>query len=170
MRFKYEIPRLALIEASRLQSGLRPAIMGGSILFVALAAMIVWNIRAQGTTFQYAYALLFPAFAGFVFFVGFALVNRFLFIPIRMAAFHRQNPAWFGEMEVAQDQEGIEFNSTRSTARYRWSDFRGFKENDKIFLLCLSKSVSFPIPKQGLSPETIEDIRRRWGQRLKRLR
>jgi len=45
----------------------------------------------------------------------------------------------------------------------------GFKENSKIFLLCLSKSVGYPIPKQGMPPETINAIRQRWGQKLKRL-
>jgi hypothetical protein len=122
------------------------------------------------TTTQLAISWLWPLFVALLFFGGFALLNWFFLIPMRASAIYRHNPLLFGEMEIAEDEDGVELKGVRSTLRYRWSDFRGFKENDKIFLLCLSKSVGYPIPKQDLSPQTIQDIRERWSRKLKRLR
>jgi hypothetical protein len=157
-----------MIEAARLQNGIAIAAWPAAVMFAVMAFTGPWD-TAPKTPALYAYLILFPVFGGLLFFVGISLFNWFIAIPLRTSSLHRQNPLFFGELELIEDADGVEFKGARSTARYRWSELRGFKESRKIFLLCLSKSVSYPIPKRGLSQQTIDHIRERWGQKLRRL-
>lgn len=166
---KYELSRATLIDGCRLQNGRSQAITSGAVIAVVMAATTLGDFPAPKTDAELAISILWPLFVALFFFAGFALLVWFFLIPMRASAAYRQNPLLFGEMELVEDEDGVELKGPRSTSRYRWSDFRGFKENDRIFLLCLSKSVGYPIPKQGLSPETIREIRQRWDQKLKRL-
>jgi hypothetical protein len=170
IQLKYEISRAASIEACRMQSSLWPSAAGGATAFAISAIATVLDRADSVTNSQYANSILLCLVVGMLFFVVLALINWFVIIPIDAGRFHRQNPLWFGDVELAQDQDGIEFRTSRSTTRHPWSDFRGFKENGKTFLICLSKSVAYPIPKKGLSPEIIEDMRQQWVQRLTQLR
>jgi YcxB-like protein len=170
MRIKYDVSKTTLIEGYRLHSGRSQAITAGAVIAVVVAAKTLGDFPAPRTAAQLAISVSWLLFVALIFFAGFALLYWFLLIPIRASAAYRQNPLSFAEMELVEDEDGVELNSPRSTSRYRWSDFRGFKENDRIFLLCLSKSFAYPIPKLGLSPETIQQIRQRWDQKLKRLR
>jgi hypothetical protein len=170
MRIKYDVSKTALIEGCRLQNGRSQAIATAAIVAVVMAMTTLGDFPAPRTGLQLAISILWPLFVALVFFTGFALLFWFFLIPMRASAAYRQNPLLFGETELAEQENGVEIKGARSTLRYSWSDFRGFKENDKIFLLCLSKSVGYPIPKQGLSTETIQSIRESWGQKLKKLR
>jgi hypothetical protein len=168
VRLSYVLTKSAMTEAARLQNGLAMAAVTGAVMFAVMLFTGPWDTTPK-TAAVYAYLLLFPVFGGLLFCVGFGLLNWFLAIPMRSAALVRQNPTLFGRMELIEDAEGVELKGERSTTRLRWSEFRGFKENRKIFLLCLSKSAAYPVPKDGLAPEAIDEIRRRWLQRLKRL-
>jgi len=171
MQLKYDVSRAVLIEAYRLlSSSLKSAIAGGVVVFVPIAIAIFWNRPVPKAISQFASLMWFPLLAGLLYFAVLTLLFRFLILPIRASKLHRQNPLLFGEVELIEDEEGVEIKSARSVSRYRWSDFLGFRENERIFVLCLSKSVGYPIPKQGLTPETIQQIREQWGQKLKRLR
>jgi YcxB-like protein len=168
VRLAYVLTKSAMTDAARLQNGLAVPAVAGAIMFVVMLITGPWDASPK-TPGIYAYLLLFPVFGGLLFFVGFGLLNWFITIPMRSSALVRQNPALFGDMELIEDAESVEIKGARSTTRLRWSEFRGFKENKNIFLLCLSKSVVYPIPKDGLTPEAMDAIRRRWLQRLKPL-
>jgi hypothetical protein len=169
MRLKYNVSRTVLTEGYRLNSSLRPAIIAGVTVFVVIAIVHLANGVVPKSASNFAFLTLFPFQAGFLVFVVYALVT-YLTIPIQAWILHRQNPLLFGEKELVVDQDTVEIKGARGIARYHWSDFLGFKENEKMFLLCLSKSAGLPIPKQGLAPETVQQIREQWGQKLKRLR
>src|SRR4051794_21394229 len=123
MRLAYDVSRAALIEASRQLRGLRPAAAAGAAMFIVAAVTTFWDAPAPNTISQHAYLVLFPVFVGLIFFVGFALLNWFVVIPMHIAAVHRQNPLLFGAMELALDQDGVELKNSHSITRYRWSDF-----------------------------------------------
>jgi len=167
-RLSYVLTPSAMTEAARLQNGLAAPAWAGATVFIMMLAPDLWD-SPPATPGVFAHMLLSPACIGLFFFVGFGLLNWFVTVPLRSASLVRQNPAFFGNMELIEDAEGIEVKGQSSTTRLHWSQLRGLKENNKIFLLCLSKTIVYPIPKDGIAPEAIEQIRQRWLQRLKPL-
>jgi hypothetical protein len=168
-RLSYVLTQSAMTEAARLQNGLTAPAFAGAAMFIAMLAPDLWD-SPPATLGIFGHMLLAPVVVGLLFFVGFGLLSWFVTIPMRSAALVRQNPTLFGSMELIEDAEGVEFKGASSTTRLPWSEFRGFRENSKIFLLCLSKTVVYPIPKVDMKPEAIEQIRQRWLQRLKPLK
>lgn len=90
--------------------------------------------------------------------------------PYRAWVVRRQNPALFDWTELATDDRGVEFKTSRGAMRYGWSDFRGYREGKIVFSLCLSKSAGFTVPKGHMSPEVIGQFRDELDRKLKRLR
>jgi len=107
---------------------------------------------------------------GLGFGLAMSLVFRFLLLQYRVWRFHRQNPILFGEVELVLGNDGVEFTDSRSAARYSWTDVKGYKESGKGFLLRLSKSFAFFIPKQNQSPAAIDEFRDICGRNARRLR
>ncbi len=114
-------------------------------------------------------SLIWPTAVGTMFFMGSALLFWFVAIPFQIGRLYRQNSLLFGETEFTDDAQGIKIKTPRSVWRYNWSDLRGFKEDKQVFQLCLSKSVGYTIPKEGMSPETVNQFRDRCSEKLKRL-
>ena len=170
MQLKYDVSRTVLIEGYRLLSNtVKPAIAGGVAVFSIIAIAAFWTHPAPKSISQFASLVWLPLLSGLLDFAVVVLLVRFVVLPIRASKIHRQNPLLFGEVEIIDDEDGVEIKSARSISRYRWSDFLGIRESERIFLLCLSKSVGYPIPKHGLAAETILQIREQWGRKLKRL-
>ncbi len=169
MQFRYELNRAALVQGARLQNGNGQAIVFGTLLFTVFAVTQLLELfdKYEGRTLAVAALLwlLFCAVAG----LAAAALTTFVMIPIRTGSLYRQNPMLYGAMELREDDDGVEIKGPRMTSRFAWSDFRGFKENRAIFLLCLSKSIGHAISKQDMPEETIRAFRTRLEQKLRRL-
>ncbi|MGJ4887168.1 YcxB family protein [Bradyrhizobium sp. HKCCYLRH3099] len=169
MQFRYELSKAALVQGARLQNGDGQAIVFGGGLFTVFTVTSLPDFfnKYEGRTLATVVLLwlLFCAIAG----LTVAALTTFVLIPMRAGSLYRQNPMLYGAMAIAADDEGITITGPRMTSRLAWSDLRGFKENGKIFLLCLSKSVGHTIPKQDLSDQTIREFRALLEQKLRRL-
>ncbi|MGJ4950767.1 YcxB family protein [Bradyrhizobium sp. HKCCYLS20291] len=169
MQLRYQLDKAALVQGARLQNGDGQAIVFGTVLFAVFAVTQLLELfdKYQGTTLAVAALLwlLFCAVAG----LAAAALTIFVMIPIRAGSLYRQNPILYGAMELREDDDGIEIRGPRMTSRFAWSDFRGFKENKAIFLLCLSKSIGQPVTKQEMSDDIIRAFRSRLEQKMRRL-
>jgi hypothetical protein len=169
MQFRYELNKAALIQGARLQTGVTQAATFGAIIFTVFFVTNLSELidRYEGSTLAEAILLwgLVCAACG----TAFALAMVYVLVPMRVASVYRQNPTLYGAMELSEDDEGVAIQGPRMLSRFAWSDFRGFKENGKIFLLCLSKSIGHAVPKQDLSDETIRQFRSKLEQKLPRL-
>ncbi|XUM20295.1 YcxB family protein [Bradyrhizobium oligotrophicum S58] len=169
MQIRYEITSEELVRGARLQNGDGQAIVFGVGLFTVFTVTSLPDFfdKYAGPTLVIVSLLwlLFCAAAG----LAAAALTIFVMIPLRARSIHRQNPMLYGAMELTTDQDGIEIKGPRMTSRFAWSDFRGFKDDGRIFLLCLSKSVGQTIPKRGMSDEVIREFRALLEQKLRRL-
>lgn len=85
------------------------------------------------------------------------------------SAFPAANSKLYPAGDMTLDAEGIQLVSPIGTARLGWSDFQGFRETRKLFLLEASRSVGIPISKIPLRPEQIDQVRNLIAAKLRRL-
>ena len=78
----------------------------------------------------------------------------FVLLPLRAARVLRQNPQIFGTIELDADDVGISLKAPRSVTRYAWGDLRAFKETRKFFVITISKSAAFAVPKDDLTNDS----------------
>jgi hypothetical protein len=193
LHLKYTITRDDLTQCARLQTNfVQMAVMGG---LVGVGVMFVLQLALDdlpNSAAAFRSVLVVSLLVGLSGGIGLSLI-----LPIaqsyRIGQIHSQNPHLFGEMELTTDEQGIKFKSPTGGSQWRWSDFQGFKENGQMFVLCINKSADlaapekdiapeavrqfsdgpgagFPVPKQGVSPELVQELRTHWSQNLKLLR
>jgi hypothetical protein len=116
-----------------------------------------------------AFGILIVPFllGGAAFGVAMTLMLWLIILPWRMWTFQRQNPMFFGEMELSADTDGLEVKGPRVTAKYHWRDFSRIRESKSQFRLILSRSAGLSIPKSDLPPEALSEIRSDWSDRIK---
>lgn len=134
--------------------------------FVAMALTGAWHAPAGCLT---CWGLRL-ALGSLAFGTVMSLAFRFVLLPINVGRLHRQNPTLYRDIELIADAGGVSIKGPRSTANFPWPEFRGFKENARVFLISKSKSVFFTIPKRGLPADVVAAFRDVLGQRLTRLR
>jgi len=155
------LTRDALLQGSRLQlqtnifrTGL--IITAGWFGFQLLSHLAEAPLR--GSPVEMGRWFLVPAAGALAFGVLFSLAYWAILLPFRAWLIHRQNPLLYGEMTLVADRDGIELAGPRSTTRFSWPDLRGLKENNAVFVVCLSRSAGFYIPKRGMAQNDTEEL------------
>ena len=97
------------------------------------------------------------------------LALRFILVPWRVARHHSQNPLFYRDLELFIDNTGIRVKGPRTDAKWEWTDLRGFKEGTSIFLICVSRSMHYVVPKRALSVEESGQFRDLLEQHLKKM-
>jgi hypothetical protein len=159
-----------MAQCSRLQTNfMRMAATIGLAVFGFSVIQNLMEFGLPGSVGDFRALLIPPLLGGLGSSIIMPLAMLLIVQPIQMWQLRRQNPFLFGGMELNTDENGVEIRGPRSTSRWNWSDLRGFKENGQIFLLCISKSCGVAIPKQGMSPEVVDEFRDHWSQKIKRI-
>lgn len=149
MQLTYQVSRKILLQGSRLQT----SFVGVGLAFGAVMAAISIEssiedrslLRSLGGIGQ---LLLFSVGTGLASGILFALGVWAILMPLKVWRIHLQNPLLYGEMRLTASEDGIELMGPRGASQFAWAEIRGFKENANVFVVCLSKSVGYPIPKR----------------------
>jgi hypothetical protein len=166
VQFAYTLSRQDLVGAHRLLARMwLLAAFVGVVFFVALAVRFV----AGGAPIGSPRMLASAAIGGVAFAAIAAFAHWFVFIPWRCWRLHRQLPLVYGRMDVNADEDGIQFSGPRQIGRYRWSDFRGFKENARVLVLCLSRNAGLPIPRQAITAGADAELHALLAGKVRRL-
>lgn len=167
MHLTYSLNRDDLVRASRLQMNF------WQYLFVMCAVACVWtfvSVVGNGIPITFSADFLFPqVVAPLSLGLFFTLAVRYILIPFRVALVHRQNPLLHRDLELFIDRHGVRMKGPRVDAKWEWPDLQGFKENMSTFLICVSRSVVYPVPKRVLSVEESAQFRGLLEQHLKKI-
>ena len=82
---------------------------------------------------------------------------------------YRQNPALYREISVELEDQGVQIRTPNTTSNWKWTELLGFRENREIFLLSLSNSVGYVLPKRVLSDGDAHQLADLLKSKLKRL-
>lgn len=167
MKLNYQLKAVDFVETGRLQTnfGLLAIVWTGVTFASALGAMagdgrLPWDPW---------WVLPFTGLAAAV--AGLAMTTFWwaVVVPIRASYFGRQNKKLYPANTATFDVDGVTFDNSIGSSRLSWDDMRGFRENRALFLLEVSRSMGFPIPKAGMSEEQLLELRTIVGSKLKRL-
>jgi len=171
VRISYRLSRADLLQGALLQTNwLRTVLIMTVSFFAVMAATGYGTIPQPRSAAVLVRWVALNGTGSLVFGLSMALAFRFLLLPFNIWRLHRQNPMMYGDMELIAEAEGIEVKSARSTVKFAWHELRGFKENDAVFLLSISKSVGFPVPKRDVPADTVTGLRALLEERLTRLK
>jgi hypothetical protein len=171
VRVTYASTPASLLSGTRLQINFPRQFVSVSGAFAALLAIYLTFrglIVVCGCSDLWWYVGL-CALGGLAFGVATTGMSWLVFLPMRVHTLYRQNPQLFGDTVLTTDPEGVEIAAPRAISRFSWGEFRGFKENGRVLLLCLSRSVSFAVAKAGMPTADVEALRIELASRLKRL-
>lgn len=167
MKLSYALRPADFVATLRLQT--RPVFLAAIWAGVIFGAALLGNVSGGGSLLA-PYWLVPAMVLGAV--LGGVILACFwwaVVIPVLARRFQRQNSKLYPAGDMTLDAEGIQFVSPIGTARLGWSDFQGFRENRKLFLLEASRSVGIPISKIPLRPEQIDQVRDFIAAKLRRL-
>lgn len=77
------------------------------------------------------------------------IVLHYVYEPWRMRRLFRNSPALAAPHSVTWDDTYLRFNGPDFSWRHRWNEFRGWRENSKLFVLNLSNGSIHIIPKRA---------------------
>jgi hypothetical protein len=167
MHLSYSLNRDDLVRASRLQMNF------WQYLFVVCIIACAWtfvSVVGNGIPITFSADFLMPQVVAPLFLGLFLTLGvRYILIPWRIALLHRQNPLLYRDLELFIDEQGVRVKGPRVDAKWEWSDVRGLKENMTTFLLCVSRSLQYPVPKRALSIEEGARFRGLLEQHLKKI-
>jgi hypothetical protein len=167
---KFDLTRAEFIEAGVARFRFLLTALGISAVWFAIVALqsILEEPNTRGPHFL-IFIIAIMAIGSLAF--GFLMTTfmRFLLLPWRYSTLYRQNPFFYREIEVSIADDGIAFASPKTSSRWQWPDFTGFKESRALFLLCPSKSYSIILPKRILAMEQQDEIRKLLTGKLRRL-
>jgi hypothetical protein len=171
VRIGYRLVKADLLHGALLQvSWLRIVIFASAGFFAAMAITGFGSIPQPRSAEVLGRWIALNGTGSLVFGTSMGLAYRFLLLPMQVRRLHRQNPLFYGDMELVADAEGIAVKGPRSTTSFAWPDLRGFKEDSRVFLICVSKSVGFPVPKRDVPADTVAGLRALLDERLRRLK
>ena len=101
--------------------------------------------------------------------VGYYLLLRFILVPRMCRKRFRENPLFYTGLTINLDEDGLRYNGRNTQSAWQWSDLVGYRENDNIFLLCLSKTFAYVVPKRLFPGPDAEKLRQLLDIKLKRL-
>lgn len=163
MHIRYSLTRADLLAGTRMRFGsLRLALTLSGGFFAAMAITEAWHTPVASLLTWIA----FLALGSLAFGTVMTLALRFILLPIQVARLHSQNPTSYRDLELIADAEGLAINGLRSNARFPWSEIRGFKENDRLFLIIKSKTLFFTVPKRDLPAKSVIAFSNLMSERL----
>ena len=149
MQLTYQVSRKTLLQGSRLQTDF----IGIGLAFgeAMIAVPFVTSISDRSlmdTLIGWNRLLLLSVGLGLASGALFALGYWAILLPLKVRRMHQQNPLLYGETRLVADERGVELIGPRGTSKFAWQELRGFKENADVFVICLSRSVGYAIPKR----------------------
>jgi len=170
VRLQYDITRASMLAGVRASTDLT---MMGLWLAVVFGATMAWSRGgpADWTSVSDVWGWVWPAaLAGVGFAGGMLLVLTLILWPVQVGRLHRQNPLVFGQMELEADDARFAVTGPRGSSAYAWRELHGYRETPAVFVVALSKSMHFAIPKAGMAAGTVDELRAVLAANLRRLR
>jgi membrane protein implicated in regulation of membrane protease activity len=66
--------------------------------------------------------------------------------------------------EIGEDRLGIV--TSRSQANYRWDELHGWREDERIVLILLTRQLFYVVPKAQVEPAALDALRARLGRAM----
>jgi len=66
--------------------------------------------------------------------------------------------------EIGEDRLGIV--TSRSQANYRWDELHGWREDERIVLIVLTRQLFYVVPKAQVEPAALDALRARLGRAM----
>jgi hypothetical protein len=164
MQLAFSLTQAELLQGSLLQTNvLRRFVLKSSIL--ALALFVIQTVSRWRETDAFSGERVATA-AGMCLLSGFILTAliflnfRYFTLPRRCRRIYRDNPAFFANLILSVNDDGLEVANARQVIRSAWSDVLDMKENAQVIIIRISRTLAHVIPKRVLTAEIEKELRR----------
>ncbi len=94
--------------------------------------------------------------SGFLIGLLYALFMWYVHYPFAIRRNYMENETFYKEVSLLADEQGIEWTTKHSTAKFLWNELQSFKENSKYLVVYKSKTLYFPVPKQEIEVNNVQ--------------